>query len=67
MGGALVGASWYLWYNVFWTKNTDMGLFSQHVFGYGLYGMGAATFFWHPKYYWAGFLFGGLLGKKVLF
>lgn len=60
--GGFVGATWYMWYHLVWTPNSNRGAFLDHISGYGLYGMGAASLLWHPKMYWAGFWGGAFLG-----
>ena len=66
-GGALAGASWYIWYHLVWTANSNKSLAADHFFGYGIYGMALATFFFHPRHYWAGFLLGGAVGKIKIY
>lgn len=67
VGGAFAGATWYIWYHLVFTANSNKSALSDHFFGYAIYGMFASAFFLHPRHYWAGFLAGGLLGKDKLY
>ena len=65
--GAILGGSWYVWYFMIWTNHSHStrSLLFDNVLGTALYFTAVATFCFHPKYYYLGFIGGSMLGMRL--
>lgn len=67
LAGAAFGASYWIYWNCFWRKNSTNTLLYDMVLGNAIYGAIAVPLLTHPKMWSGGFFIGGIIGIRACF